>query len=485
MNALLALPVAAPMLGAAALLLVRPRWAHRVTGFGVTAGILVLSLVLLPATREGILVEQVAAWPGGIAIPLVADTLAVLLLAMSGVVVLACTAFAAVTGADGDRRFWPLVLLLSSGVYGAYLTGDLFNLFVCIEIMLLPSYVLLTLQRAPDQLGAARVYVPVNLLASTVLIAGIGLVYGAAGTVNLGELAGLATTSRPVAIAAAVVLIALAVKSAVVPVHGWLPRAYPHAHPAVLALFSGLLTKVGLYAAWRIYAVVFAGDPDYRWVFVVTAVVTMVVGVLGAVGQQGIREILCFHMVSQIGYLVLGIALFSRDALAATVFYLVQYVLVKTALLLVAGAVHHGYGTDQLDRLGGLARRQPLLGAAFLGAALSLAGLPPFSGFVAKFALVVAAVAEREYLGAAVAVAVSLLTLTSMVKIWLGAFWGEATTDVEDQPRLGVRVALPALALTSLSLALGIGSEPLLSLADLAATGLLDPTSYAQAVTNG
>ncbi|GAB2598866.1 Na+/H+ antiporter subunit D [Kocuria himachalensis] len=485
MMSALALPVAAPMLAAAALMLIRPRWAHRVIGFLVTLGVLGLGAALLGATGDGIFVEQVAGWPGGIAIPLVADTLSALLLVVSAVLVLACTAFAAATGADEHRHFWPLVLLLSAGVYGAYLTGDLFNLFVCIEIMLLPSYVLLTLQGRSDQLAAARIYIPVNLLASTLLITGVALVYGTAGTVNLGELTGQALTSPSVAIAAGVVLLALAVKSAVVPVHGWLPRAYPHAHPAVLALFSGLLTKVGLYAAWRVYAVVFDGDPGYRWLFVAIAVLTMVIGVLGAVGQQNMREILSFHMVSQIGYLVLGIALFTPIGLTAAGFYLVQYVLVKAALLLVAGAVIHGYGTDRLDQLGGLARREPLLAVAFIGAGLSLAGLPPFSGFVAKFALVVAAVTEGEYLAAAVAVAVSLLTLTSMVKIWLGAFWGRAPQHVLDRPRLGIGVAAPALTLTAISLVLGVGAQALFPWAEQAATDLLDVTGYAQAVSNG
>lgn len=485
MTASLALPVAAPMLAAAVLLMVRARWAHRTIGFLVTIGVLVLGVSLLVASGDGVLVEQVAGWPGGIAVPLVADTLSALLLVVSAVLVLACTAFAAATGADENRHFWPLVLLLSGGVYGAYLTGDLFNLFVCIEIMLLPSYVLLTLQNKPDQLAAARIYIPVNLLASTLLITGIALVYGTAGTVNLGELQGQALTSPPVAIAAGVVLLALAVKSAVVPVHGWLPRAYPHAHPAVLALFSGLLTKVGLYAAWRIYAVVFDGDPSYRWVFVAIAILTMVIGVLGAVGQQNMREILSFHMVSQIGYLVLGIALFTPIGLTAAVFYLVQYVLVKAALLLVAGAVAHGYGTDRLDQLGGLARREPLLAVAFIGAGLSLAGLPPFSGFVAKFALVVAAVTEGEYLGAAVAVGVSLLTLTSMIKIWLGAFWGETPHHVRERPRLRFGVVAPALALTATSLVLGVGAQALFPWAEQAAADLLDAAGYAQAVRDG
>jgi multicomponent Na+:H+ antiporter subunit D len=303
-------------------------------------------------------------------------------------------------------------------------------------------------------------------------------VYGAAGTVNLGELAGRGDEPA-VAAGATTVVVALAVKAALVPAHGWLPRTYPHASPAVVALFSGLLTKVGVYALLRIYTVVFAGDPAYRWVIVVVAVASMVIGVLGAVGQSDMRSILTFHMVSQTGYITLGIALATPLGVAATVYYLLQYVLVKTGLFLTAGAVVAGYGTDRLDRLGGLARREPVLAVSFIAAAFSLAGLPPFAGFVAKFVLVVAALREQQYVGAVAVVAVSLLTLTSMLKIWNGVFWGPRP---EGTTRLRLAVTTPVVVLAAASLVLGIAAQGVLGLGEQAAGVLLDPLRYAQAV---
>ncbi|TDC79929.1 monovalent cation/H+ antiporter subunit D family protein [Micromonospora sp. KC606] len=484
MSRLLVLPLAGPLLVAGLLVAApRRRTAHRMAGLATTAGVLALAVVLLATTRDGtVLAERVGGWHPLVAIGFAADAFGALMVTVCAVAVLACLTTAATDGTDGDPLFVPLVLVLSAGAYGAFLTADLFNLFVLVEVMLVPSYVLIALGAGAARLGAARVYVAVNLLASTILLAGVGLVYGATGTVRFGALAAAARTSPTVAVAAGVVLLALAVKSAVVPWHDWLPRTYPEAAPVVLALFSGLLTKVGLYALIRVFAVVFDGDPAYHWVIAAAALLSMVVGVLGALGENTMRRVLAFHMVSQIGYVLLGLALFTAASLAAAIFYLVQYILVKTALFLCAAAVHAGHRTDRLDRLGGLAGAHPLLALAFAAAALSLAGLPPFSGFVAKFLLLRAAGGGGHWVAFAVAVGVSLLTLASMLKIWSAVFWGEPPGPAAAS-RLPAGVALPAFGLAVLSLLLGPVAQPLLGLADTAAAGLLDPGAYLRAVT--
>ncbi|MGY1706447.1 monovalent cation/H+ antiporter subunit D family protein [Geodermatophilus sp. SYSU D00697] len=514
---LLALPVVAPLMAAGLLVLLRRGRPGRSTalargvGWGASAGVLVVACVLLAAALDGSRPAlRLGGWPAGIAITLVADVFSALMLVVTALLVLASLAFAAATGEDGDRFFVPLALILSSGVYGALLTADLFNLFVFVEVMLLPSYVLLTAAGGGRRLAAGRLYVTVNLLASTVFLAGVGLLYGTAGTVNLGELAAVATASAPAALATAVIMLAMAVKAAVVPLHSWLPATYSATGPAVTVLFSGLLTKVGVYALIRIYAVVFDGDPRHLWLLMTAALLTMVVGVLGAVGEKAMRPVLTFHMVSQIGYMLLGLALYTAAGLAASIFFLVQYVLVKAALLMCAGAVEVGYGTDELARLGGLMRREPALAVAFAVSALALVGIPPLSGFVAKLGLATAAVAEQQYLAAAVVVGVSLLTLTSMLKVWNGVFWRSAPgSDRADEgphdadPRApsphddegrtavtGVRTRLrpaltaPALLLAGLSVVLGLWAEPLLEAAAAAAGGLVDTGAYVTAVTS-
>ncbi len=513
---LLAVPVVAPLAAAGLLVLLGSRTAgtspvlRRGVGTVVSTGVLVVAAVLLAGTLDGQRpVLRLGDWPPGIGITLVADVLSALLLGVTALLVVASLAFAAATGEDETPFFVPAALVLSSGVYGALLTADLFNLFVFVEVMLVPSYVLLTAGGGRRRLAAGRLYVTVNLLASTVFLAGVGLMYGVTGTVDLGRLAGAAAAAPAAAVAGAVILLAMAVKAAVVPLHSWLPGAYSATGPAVTVLFSGLLTKVGVYALIRIYAVVYDGDRRYLWVVMAAALLTMVVGVLGAVGEKAVRPVLTFHMVSQIGYMLLGLALFTGAGLAAAVFFLVQYVLVKAALLMVAGAVEVGYGTGELARLGGLMRREPALTVAFAVSALALVGIPPLSGFVAKLGLATAAVADQRYLAAAVVVGVSLLTLTSMLKVWNAVFWQSAPEgDRADEgphdadPRspsphddagrtavTGVRTRLrpaltaPALLLAGLAVVLGLWAEPLLAAAAAAADGLLDTAAYVTAVT--
>ncbi|GIJ25327.1 cation:proton antiporter [Micromonospora qiuiae] len=484
MNGLLLLPIAGPLLVAGGLLALPGRPPiHRTAALVTTAAVLVGAGALLVATADGaVLVLRIGGWPASVAIGLAADAFSALLVTVATLVVFCCLVSAAGSGDDRRPYFLPLVLVLSAGANGAFLTTDLFNLFVLIEVMLVPSYVLLSLNGGAGRGGAGRVYVATNLLGSTLLLAGVALVYGTTGTVGLGELAGTAHNDPAVAVAGGLVLLALAVKSALVPVHDWLPRTYSVASPVLVALFSGLLTKVGLYAVIRIYAMLYGGDPAYHWLLGAVALLSMVVGVLGALGENSMRRILTFHMVSQIGYLLLGLALFTAASLAATVYYLAQYVLVKAALFLCAAAVRADRGSDRLDGVGGLATRRPALALAFAAAALSLAGLPPFSGFLAKFLLLRAAAAAGAWLAMAVAVLVSLLTLLSMVKIWSALFTSGGPPPEAAAGRMRRSLVAPPLALAGLSLAAGLAAQPLLMLADTAAAGLRDPASYVRAV---
>ena len=455
----------------------------------------------------GLSAHGVGSWPIGIAIPFVADMFAALMLTVTGLLSVTCVVFALASRRASSRFFAPLMLVLLAGVNGALLTADLFNLFVFIEVMLLPSYGLFVLSprnKAPlRQIAGVRLYVTLNMMTSTIFVIGVGFVYGTAGTVNLAELATVAKTDDTVAIAVSVCLFALAIKASVVPVHGWLARAYPATSPAITALFSGLHTKVAIYAIYRIYAVSFDGDARWLWIGVLVFSATMVIGVLGAVGEGTTRSILAFHMVSQIGYILLGVALFTEAGLAAGIFYLLHHMIVKASLFLSTGAIEVRYGTGAIGKLSGIARREPVVAAAFFIAALSLAGMPPFSGFVAKLSMILAALDAGQVAAVVVMILVSLITLLSMLKIWSGVFWGKSpSSDIEqraqthagsghaptlavvtrNQPRVGFLLAAPAVALAALTVGLGIGAELLLSLSHTAALGLLDTTAYVQAV---
>lgn len=457
---------------------------------------LVLSALLVGTLRDGrVIAHGVGGWQGGIAIPFVADMLSALMLVVTSLLALTCAGFALASHPGRVRLFVPLTLGLVAGVNGALLTGDLFNLFVFIEVMLLPTYGLFILARRQQgtfrsHVGS-RLYVAFNLFVSTLFLTGVGLVYGVTGTVNLAELAGAAAEDPLVAIAGGVALAALCMKAAVVPTHGWLARTYPSTSPAMTALFSGLHTKVAIYAIYRIYAVLYDGDTRYLWIGLVLFTLTMVIGVLGAVGEGTTRSILAFHMVSQIGYILLGVALFTPAGLAAGIFYLLHHMIVKASLFLSTGAIEEHYGTNELARLKARIRREPVVAASFLIAALSLAGLPPFSGFVAKLTLIVATVDAGHIWVAVAALVVSLITLMSMLKIWDAVFAGHTSDDIA-QPSARIRAArrvripvgmvVPGAALAAVTLSLGLGGEFLYGVSMTAAEGLLDTSGYVEAV---
>ncbi|NPV07671.1 MAG: Na+/H+ antiporter subunit D [Anaerolineae bacterium] len=491
---LLVLPVLVPLTSAAASLLawrsVRVQRRIGVIGAGLhlAAGLGLLAMVW----RRGIVVYQAGGWPAPFGITLVADYLSAIMVLLAGIVGFSVAVYS-LDSVDVRRQafgFYPLLHLLIMGVSGAFLTGDMFNLYVWFEVMLIASFVLLALGGERLQLEGGLKYVTLNLIASALFLAGLGLLYGETGTLNMADLnvklpaaipPGLATT------VAMLFLIAFSIKAAVFPLFFWLPDSYHTPPVAVSAVFSGLLTKVGVYALLRCFTLVFVQDVGYtHTIILVAAGFTMVTGVLGAVAQQEMRRLLSFHIISQIGYLLMGLGLFTPLALAGAIYFMAHVIIAKATLFLVSGAAHRISGTYQLGHLGGLYRSRPVLAFVFLVPALSLAGLPPLSGFFAKLLLVRAGIEAAQYAMVAVALAVSILTLYSMMKIWTGAFWRPVPEGLprHESARLGTMLP-PMLWLAACTLALGLSAEPLVALSMRAAESLLDPSWYVTAVLGG
>jgi multicomponent Na+:H+ antiporter subunit D len=489
MRAALPLVVAVPLLAAVLAIAVGSPALRRTLALVVPAAAAIAGVWLVAATRDGdVVATQVAGWLPGIAIPFAADLLSALMLTVSALLILAGTVFALAAGEDADPWFVPLLLMLSAGVYGAYLTADLFNLFVMIELALLPSYVLLSQRGTAGAIRAGRLYLVVNLTASTVLLGGIGLVYASAGTVNLAQLQGVAAAATPVAVATGVVLVALSVKAALVPVHGWLPATYPAASPAVTALFSGLLTKIGVYGLIRVTTLLVDPAAGVRVAIIAVMLASMVIGVLGALGEPTMRGVLAFHMVSQVGYILVGLVLGGAAGLAVVVFYLVHHTVVKTSLFLSVGAVEVRRGSGSISALGGVAQRHRWLALGFLLAALSLVGLPPLSGFWAKLGVLQVALDDRQVVVVVVALLVSVGTLVSMLKLGVGVFWGsdpapsDGVPSTVSQERWPAALVAPGVALALVSLAVGLAPNWLLGLSQTAGAGLADPAPYVEAV---
>jgi multicomponent Na+:H+ antiporter subunit D len=495
MTGLLVLPILIPLVTAGVSLLARrlPA-AQRGLGLAGSTALLIASLLLLRAVeREGILVVQIGNWPAPFGITFVADLLSAIMVVLAAAIGFAVVLYSLASVDPGREAFgyYPLYQILLMGVCGAFLTGDIFNLFVWFEVMLVASFVLLALGGERAQMEGAIKYVTLNLVSSVLFLSAVGVLYGSAGTLNMADLAQVLRDARSPGLITSIAmlfLMAFGIKAAMFPLFFWLPASYHTPPVAVSAVFAGLLTKVGVYALLRVFTLIFVQDVAHTHTIILAlSGLTMLAGVLGAMVQQEFRRILSFHIVSQIGYMTMGLGLFTRYAVAGSILYIVHHIIVKTNLFLVSGVSQLVHGTGDLDRIGGLYRAYPAVSVFFLIAALSLAGVPPLSGFFAKLALVQAGLAAEQYAIVAVALFVGLLTLYSMTKIWAEAFWKEpAGTPPPDahRPEAG-RLLVPIVFLAGLTLAIGAAAGPVFELALRAADQLMDPSEYIRAVLGG
>ena len=374
-------------------------------------------------------------WAAPFGIVFIADFLSAALVVITALIGLACIlyAIADIQNKPSYTLFHVLFHVLLTGVYGAFLTGDVFNLYVWFEVMLIASFGLMILDATKEQIDGAVKYVLLNLISTLIFLLGIGLLYGATGTLNLADLhvKAQAIPSETKQLLAVLLLFAFAIKSALFPLFAWLPASYHTLPSAIVALFAALLTKVGVYALIRVYTLVFPLDQTpWQPLLIWVAGLTMLTGVLGAASQFDIKRILSFHIISQIGYMIMGLAIFTPVAIAGAIFYIIHHIIVKANLFLIGGYIQSRYGDSRLKNLGGAYKRMPYLAFLFLIPAFSLAGFPPLSGFWGKFVVIKASIETEYYWLAGVALLVGLLTVFSMTKIWSEAFFGRRTQKV-------------------------------------------------------
>ena len=515
---LIPLPIIIPAATAALALLMsrRPR-AQQAISLAALGSLVVIALALVYLVyTHGIHTVQVGGWDAPIGITLVADNLSVLMIAVSQLVLFAVMWFGIGQGiSDGDDDepiavFVPTYMLLNMGVSMAFLAGDLFNMYVGFEVLLVASYVLLTLGASASRIRTGVSYVMVNMLSSMVFLLAIGLVYQAVGTVNFAHIsirmAEIPAGTRTAIFA--VLLVAFSVKAAVFPMSSWLPDSYPTAPSMVTAVFAGLLTKVGVYAIIRTRSVVF---PDGRLddVLMWAGLATMLMGILGAMAQNDIKRLLSFTLVSHIGYMIFGIAVGNTLGLGGAIFYIVHHIVVQSALFLVVGLIERQAGSSSLRSLGGLAKASPLLGVLYLIPALNLGGIPPFSGFLGKVMLIEAGAqngSATAWILVAGSIITSLLTLYTMVIVWSKAFWRDrsdapdgdcvlaqpatlreqtkmvAIDERDDVGRMPLGMVMPTALLVIASVGVTILAGPLSAMATEAAGNVADIDEYRAAV---
>lgn len=485
MNFLVVSPVLLPLLMAAFTALLASRAALQ-RGLGLLGALALLgcALALVHQTAQGHTLQVTfGMWAQPYGIGFSIDRLSAIMLLVAALIGLASLTY--LMGENASQRFAmqiPLVFGLLAGVGGTFATADIFNLYVWFEVMLISSLGLLGGGARLFQLEGAFKYMSLNMLATMMLLAAVSLVYGLTGHLSF---EGIRTAWPQVQASAAtpvlvLLILALLAKSGAFPLFAWLPPSYPTLPTPILALFAGLLTKAGTYVILRLLGDVFVWalpawlNEALGWI----ACLTMVVGVLCAAYHWDMRHILSLHIISQIGYILLAIALGSRLGFAAALFYTVHNILAKANLFLISGMIARYTGSYDLRRIGGLYAARLSLGVLFGISALALVGIPPFSGFWAKLLVLRAAYAEGQTVWMALALMVSVLTMYSMMKIWMEAFWkahpqADAGLPLAHVPACQMRPAwAAALLLTVAILAISLYPQALMAFANAAADTL-------------
>ncbi len=528
---LIVMPTMVPLIGASITLIAgrSPRLQRAVTVLAISIALAASVLMLFGVSRHGTQAIAIGGWDadvggprtrrfGPLGITLVVDHLSAMMLVVSATVLLAVILYAIGQGLrDGTEAqpvsiFQPTYLILCAGVCNAFLAGDLFNLYVSFEVLLTASYVLLTVGASADRVRAGAMYVMVSMVSSLIFLLGIAFAYATTGTLNLAEMSirlnnGEVPDGTRNALFA-VLLVAFGIKAAVFPLSTWLPDSYPTAPAPVTAVFAGLLTKVGVYAIIRAHTLLFPGG-SMDTVLMVAGLLTMLVGIAGAIAQSDIKRLLSFTLVSHIGYMVFGIALSSKLGMAAAIYYVAHHILVQTTLFLVVGLIERQAGSASLRRLGGLIA-SPVLAVLYLIPALNLGGIPPFSGFIGKIALLQAGAVDGSALAWTLVIGglvTSLLTLYVVARIWTKAFWRaradapegdlsderpsalmDESTDIaysdrDDVGSMPPGMVVPTAAMVAIGLAMTVWAGPIMNYADRAAADIVDPAVYIRAVT--
>lgn len=491
---LIVLPILVSV-GTAATLLVAGSYLPLQRAISILGGLLhlIISAVLLhTVVNQGPLVMVLGSWSAPFGIVMVADVFSALMVLISSLISLVVIIYSigSLTTWKEGGAFHALFHTQIMGVCGAFLAGDIFNLYVWFEVLLVASFVLLILGRSKAQIRGAIQYAVINIVSSMCFLVAVALLYGATGTLNIADLAvklplvdtGLVTTISMLFI------VAFGVKAAMFPLFFWLPSSYPAAPIGITAVFAALLTKVGVYSLIRVFTLFFTNDVPYtHGILMVMAGATMLVGAIAALSANHLQVAFSYQIICHIGYMVMGLALHSPDGTSATVFYIVHDMVVKANLFLVAGLIYRLNGSYLISQLGGVYKSAPWLAVLYLIPALSLAGTPPLSGFWSKLFIIRAGLDAGAYVMVAIALISAFLTLILVGRIWSGVFW-KPDPIAENVQRHNITfrpmwlMVLPVVVLSAVTLWIGFFPEALYSLSELAAETIFNPSSYIEAV---
>lgn len=484
-------PIVIPALAAIIMMFMPKRvQLQRVMALGALVITAIVSLFLVhTVSTEGIQTLNLGNWQAPFGITLVSDMLSALLVTTSTLLTLFIVWFAVHYFSDSyeGNYLYISMLFLLVGVNGAFTTGDIFNLFVFFEVFLMSSYVLIVLGGRGVQLRESIKYLLVNIIASALFVMSVALLYGVTGTLNLADLAmkiPLVDNPDVITVIGVMFVIVFGMKGALVPLHYWLPGAYVVAPTPILAMFGALLTKVGVYSILRTYTLLFDGNGEFLQTFLmVLAVLTIFIGMTGAIAYNDVKLIIIYNIMIAVGVILYGISVNTQTSLEGSLYYLIHDMIIKAVLFMLVGMMIGITKSGQLRDMGGLITRFPLFGWTFFIAALSLAGIPPLSGFFGKLLIVSGGMDEGELFGPLLVLLSSLFVLYSVMKIFLNGFWGEAKREY-DGPLVPYtkRLIIPVFLLLIIAVAYGFGAEAIHPYITQAIEPLVNPEIYIDAV---
>ncbi|OMD35090.1 Na+/H+ antiporter subunit D [Paenibacillus odorifer] len=489
MNNLLVLPLLIPAFTAVILIFLKERvdLQRIISAVSVFLNILVAGIIVYQVSTKGIQTLYMGGWLPPYGIVFVADMFAALLVLIGAIVGAACLFFSFASIGEERERFYyyPFFHFLLTGVFGSFLTGDLFNLFVCFEVLLVASYALIVLGGSKGQLRETLKYVLVNVISSSLFVATLAYLYAATGTLNMAHLSmrvAEAGQGGVMNVIAVLLLIVFSIKAGLL-LFFWLPDSYSAPPVAVRALFGALLTKVGLYAITRSFTLIFVQDPGLTHTLIAwMAGATMILGAIGALAYNDLSRIFNYNIIISVGFIAFGISVATQDSLNGVVFYLMHDMVAKALLFFLGGLIISASGTDRLKEMGGLIRRYPWTGWMFFVLTLALVGVPPLSGFAGKVMMVRSGFGQNHVVLALIALASSFIVLYSLIKVFQQVFWGGEKREEQVKPLHYKAMMAPAAVLFAIVILMGVGAETVNGYVSQAGAVLADPALYINAV---
>lgn len=489
MNNLLVLPLLIPAFTAVILIFLKERvdLQRIISAVSVFLNILVAGIIVYQVSTKGIQTLYMGGWLPPYGIVFVADMFAALLVLIGAIVGAACLFFSFASIGEERERFYyyPFFHFLLTGVFGSFLTGDLFNLFVCFEVLLVASYALIVLGGFKGQLRETLKYVLVNVISSSLFVATLAYLYAATGTLNMAHLSMRVTEAGQggvMNVIAVLLLIVFSIKAGLL-LFFWLPDSYSAPPVAVRALFGALLTKVGLYAITRTFTLIFIQEPGLTHSLIAwMAGATMILGAIGALAYNDLGRIFNYNIIISVGFIAFGISVATQDSLNGVVFYLMHDMVAKALLFFLCGMIISASGTDRLKEMGGLIRRYPWTGWMFFVLTLALVGVPPLSGFAGKVMMVRSGFGQNHVALALIALASSFIVLYSLIKVFQQVFWGGEKREEQVKPLHYKAMMAPAAVLFAIVILMGVGAETVNGYVSQAGAVLADPALYINAV---